>query len=95
MAFVISKEGFFIRADLPQRINGWKGIQFAKTTLSTLQLELKSCALPPLERNMKGCKTSPHTCTHKHTYTNLYIQKLEFHCDFLAGYVSFKCQRNY
>ena len=29
-----------------------------------LHLEDKSCSLPRLEWNMKGCKTSTHTYTH-------------------------------
>ena len=45
-----------------------------------LHLEHKSSSVPPLEWNMKGCKTSTHTYTH--------IQKFV-----LTDYaVFFKCQ---
>ena len=45
-----------------------------------LHLEHKSCSLPPLECNMKGCKTSTHAYTHMQKFV-------------LADYaVFFKCQ---
>ena len=68
--------------DLPQRVNGWKGIQSAKSTLSILHSEHKSCALAPSEGNMKGCKTSTYTNAYTSTHTNVHIQKLDFYFSF-------------
>ena len=50
-----------------------------------LHLEHMSCSLPPLEWNMKGCKTSAHTYTHikKFVLTNY------------AVFLSVKCLRNH
>ena len=47
-----------------------------------LHLEHKSCSLPPLEWNMKGCKTS----THIHTHTEI--------CSMLV-FLSVKLLRNH
>ena len=49
-----------------------------------LHLDHKSCSLPPLEWNMKGCKTSTHTYTH--------IQKFDL-ADY-AVFLSVNCLRN-
>ena len=50
-----------------------------------LYLEHISCSLPPLEWNMKGCKTSTHTYTH--------IKKFVL-ADY-AVFLSVKCLRNH
>ena len=49
-----------------------------------LHLDHRSCSLPSLEWNMKGCKTSTHTYTH--------IQK--FDLAVYAVFLSVNCLRN-
>ena len=49
-----------------------------------LHLDHKSCSLPQLEWNMKGCKTSTHTYTH--------IQKFDL-ADYTV-FLSVNCLRN-
>ena len=48
-----------------KRLGGRKGIQSVKAAWSALHSQLKSCILPPLERNYKERKTN--TITDKFT----------------------------
>ena len=51
-----------------------------------LHLEHKSSSVPPLEWNMKGCKTSTHTYTY--TYRSLFLSTM-------LALLSVKCLRNH